>query len=276
MFMNSRKTVLSANIHLIALCNYLCMFCFDRCLTWKFMKPEGWIPILEYLKSIGVIKINLAGGEPTMYPYLDEIVDLIRSYGFVVSIVSNGSRIDSDFLRKFVGRISWIGLSIDSPDEEDEVKIGRHCKGVDHLAHIKEISKEARSPGYNVKINITVTRDSWHKDFRPFIEEVGPKRVKAFRALTLKGANDDVKDIWSISDEQFAMFKENHAGIPDMVFEDNDDMTCSYLMFDPMGNWMVDDGGRKRFLPFETLVRDGLESIIDVDRYYGRNAVYDW
>ncbi|MBR4203500.1 MAG: viperin family antiviral radical SAM protein [Candidatus Methanomethylophilaceae archaeon] len=274
--MNSKKTVQSANIHLFGGCNYECSFCISRCLTKECMRPEGWIPILEYLKGIGVSKINLAGGEPVLYPYLDEIVDLIWGYGFVVTIVSNGSLIDSEFLRRFAGRISWIGLSLDSPDEEDEIMLGRHCMGVRHVAHIMDVAEEARGLGYNVKLNITVTRNGWNKDFRPLIEDMRPKRIKAFRALTVKNANDDVEDTWSITDEQFAFFRDRHRGIEGMVFEDNCDMIDTYLMFDPLGNWMVNSKGIKRFLPFEQLVRDGPNSILDIDGYYARNAVYDW
>lgn len=61
-----------------------------------------------------------------------------------------------------------------------------------------------------------------------------------------------------------------------MVFEDNDDIVCSYLMFDPLGRWMIDSNSTKSFVPFEQLVRNGLESVLDVGRYYGRNAVYEW
>jgi radical S-adenosyl methionine domain-containing protein 2 len=43
-----------------------------------------------------------------------------------------------------------------------------------------------------------------------------------------------------------------------------------------MGRWMVDSGYEKRFISFEVLRRDGLEMEVDVDRYFDRNAVYDW
>ena len=65
------------------------------------MKPKGWTAVLEHLESIGITKINLAGGEPVLYPFLSELVDLIRSFGFTVSIVSNGSLIDEVFLKKY-------------------------------------------------------------------------------------------------------------------------------------------------------------------------------
>ena len=127
-----------------------------------------------------------------------------------------------------------------------------------------------------VKLNITVVRRSWNKDFHALIKEVGAERIKAFRALTLKNANDDRPDTWSITEEQYEQFKAAHRDTENMIFEDNSDMIGTYLMFDPLGRWMVNKDGKKRFLPFEQLCRDGLESMVDVDRYYGRNGVYGW
>ena len=273
---NDQLNIKSANLHVYGVCNYRCEHCFDRCLTHKYLEPEEWIPVIDYLESIGVKKINFAGGEPSLYPHLKQLATIMKSRGFTVTIVSNGSKINEDWIKEMQGIIDWIGLSIDSPCEEDEVLIGRHCHGIAHLENVKNVAKLAHKYGMKVKLNITVVRKSCEKDFRPFIDSVEPDRVKVFRALTLKNANDDVPDVWSISDEQFEAFKKLHSDCEKIVFEDNDDMLCTYLMFDPIGRWMIDKGGEKRFLPFETLIRDGLESILDVKRYYGRNAVYDW
>lgn len=270
------KKIRSANIHVIGLCNYRCEHCFDRCLTHKYLAPEEWMPVLNYLRDSGIEKVNIAGGEPFLYPHLDEMCILLKSMGFKVSIVSNGSKIREEWLERMNKYVDWLGLSIDSPDEEDEILIGRNSRGNQHLENIRRVASAAHRNGIRVKINITAVRRSIGKDFRRFLESVSPDRVKVFRALTLKGANDDIPDTWSVTDEQFAAFKERHKDCPNIVFEDNDDMISSYLMFDPMGRWMVDSGGEKRFLPFDQLLRDGLENEVDVSRYYGRNAVYDW
>ncbi len=266
----------SANIHVFGICNYRCEHCFDRCLTHKYLRPSEWQPVLDYLKAAGVTKINFAGGEPTLYPHLRELATMVKSMGFTTSIVSNGSRIDEEWMREFQGLIDWVGLSIDSPCEEDEIVIGRHCNGVAHLDNVRKVAALARRHGMKVKLNITVVRKSCGRDFRAFIDQVDPDRIKVFRALTLKNANDDIPDVWSITDEQFAAFRRLHEGYRGIVFEDNDDMTCSYLMFDPLGRWMTDDGGEKKFRPFEELLRNGMDSVLDVGKYYGRNAVYSW
>jgi len=264
----------SANIHIYGKCNYRCVHCFDRCLTKNYMRPFDWVETLQFLKEYGVEKINLAGGEPMLYPFLDQMCYLVKGMGFKLSIVSNGSLMTEDWLERMSGIVDWIGLSIDSVDEEDEILIGRG-RGV-HLRNIVEVAEMAHRHGIKVKLNITVVRKSWMKDFLPFIEEVNPDRIKCFRALTLKGANDDIPDTWSITDEQFADFKRRHEDIGNIVFEDNEDMVSSYVMFDPMGRWMVDSGYEKRFISFEVMRREGLDKEVDVERYFGRNAVYEW
>ena len=266
----------SANIHVIGICNYHCQHCFDRCLTHQYMTPEEWKPTLNYLKEHSVEKINIAGGEPFLYPHLNDICRLLNNMGFKVSIVSNGSIITEQRLEEIHPYLDWLGLSIDSPDEEDEVVIGRCSDGCNHLDNVKKASEMAHKLGIKVKLNITAVRKSINKDFGSLIASIAPERVKVFRALTLKGANDDVPDTWSVSDMEFKSFKERHSELPNTVFEDNSDMIGSYLMFDPLGRWMVNKGGEKRFLPFEQLVRNGMESELEISRYYGRNAIYDW
>ncbi len=266
----------SANIHIYGRCNYRCDHCFDRCLTHHYLKPEDWAEVLVFLKDYGVEKINLAGGEPTMYPFLDQMCYLVKGMGFKLSIVSNGSMFTEEWFSKMEGVVDWIGLSIDSPDEEDEILIGRGCYGKNHLDNIVKVSEMAQRHGIRVKLNITVVRRSWMKDFKAFIEKVNPDRIKCFRALTLKGANDDRPDTWSITDEEFADFERRHEDIENIVFEDNDDMVASYIMFDPLGRWMVDSGYEKRLIDFEVVRREGFDREVDIKRYYGRNAVYDW
>lgn len=211
-----------------------------------------------------------------LYPHLNDICKLLKNMGFKVSIVSNGSRITEQRLEEIHPYLDWLGLSIDSPDGKDEVVIGRCSDGCNHLDNVKKVSEMAHKLGIKVKLNITAVRKSINKDFGSLIAAIAPERVKVFRALTLKGANDDVPDTWSVSDKEFESFKERHSELPNTVFEDNSDMIGSYLMFDPIGRWMVNKGEEKRFLPFEQLVRNGMESELEISRYYGRNAIYDW
>ncbi len=265
----------SANLHVNGSCNYHCDHCFSRCLRHHgIMGLDGWRPIIDYLKLKGIEKVNIAGGEPMLYPYLDEMCILLKEMGFIVSIVSNGSLITEEWLSKMAGVVDWIGLSIDSPDEKDEIEIGRYQKGKEHLKNIINVCDLAHKYGFKVKLNITVVRRSCHKDFTGFIKRVNAERVKVFRALTIKNANDDIEDTWSITDEEYDDFRRRHLDCDNIVFEDNGDMVGTYMMFSPKGKWMVNIGSVKRFLDFEILQNEGVESRVNVDGYYGRGAVY--
>lgn len=46
--------------------------------------------------------IMLTGGEPTMYPFLREVCDLVHSYGFKVSMLTNGFKVFSPELFDFI------------------------------------------------------------------------------------------------------------------------------------------------------------------------------
>ena len=274
--MSDGRAIRSANIHVTGACNYRCEHCFDTCLARGTMPPEGWGPRLLQLRGLGVTKINLAGGEPMLYPQLPELCDLTKSMGFTVSMVSNGSLITEDSLAALSGTLDWLGLSVDSPDERDEVAIGRHAPGIRHLDRVREASGWAHDLGMRVKLNITVVRRSWDKDFHGLIGDVSPERAKAFRALTLVGANDGRPDTWSVTDGQFSAFRSRHSDVPGMVFEDNADMIGTYLMLDPLGRLTLNDGGAKRFVPFDLLLEEGVGAYVDAERYYGRGAVYPW
>lgn len=173
---DTEKGIRSANIHVIGICNYRCQHCFDRCLTHEYMTPEGWMPVLDYLKKEGVEKINIAGGEPFLYPHLDEMCVMLKKMWFKVSIVSNGSRITEQRISELSPYIDWLGLSIDSPDEEDEILIGRHVPGNDHLEHVRSVAEAAHRHSVKVKLNITAVKRSIGKDFGPFIKTIQPDR----------------------------------------------------------------------------------------------------
>lgn len=274
--MDESKKIRSANIHITGRCNYRCEHCFDACLAKAHLRPEAWKPALCHLRDVGVTKVNLAGGEPTLYPDILEMCELVKSYGFTLSIVSNGSLITKEMMGRLSETVDWLGLSVDSPDEDDEVAMGRHTEGICHLGHVREVSSWAHDAGMRVKLNITVVRRSWDKDFHGLIGDISPDRTKALRALTLKNANDGRPDTWSVTDRQFSDFRQRHSDVPGIVFEDNSDMIGTYLMLDPLGRLTLNSGGVKRFVPFDSLVREGVDRFVDAEGYYGRQALYQW
>ena len=278
------SSFLSANVHITGKCNYRCGFCFAKNLPNITMGFEHWKPIFEDLRfNQGIDKINFAGGEPLLYPELLECCKFCKSIGFTVSIVSNGSLINRDFLEKAAGCVDWIGLSIDSIDDRIETDVGRccHCGEHNHIGKIVEISQMAHELGMKVKLNITVISQSYQEDFSEIINAVDPDRAKAFQVMRLEGHNGDQFDRFSVTSEQYEEFIARHRDIKlrngtELVFERSDDMVDSYLMLDPLGNVMRNAGNVYRTEPYREFMARGAENALDLQKYIDRGGIYNW
>ncbi|WNY23648.1 GTP 3',8-cyclase [Methanimicrococcus hongohii] len=277
--MNSK--IKSTNIHLNAVCNYRCGFCFAKHLDDILMTPDQWKSIFNDLKKMGITKINFAGGEPTLYPYFIELCKLAKNMGFTVSVVTNGSKIDFQLIQKMKGIVDWIGLSIDSPDNEVEKAVGRQCAHINHIENVIKVADLAHENGIKVKLNITVLHQSWDHDFSALIRRVNPERVKAFKVLKLEGENEDKYGEYSITNEEWNHFVKTHkefllSNRKQIIFEGEDDMVDSYFMLDPRGMIMRNSGNKVFYQPFSIILSNGIETVVDSKKYHGRGAEYDW
>lgn len=269
----TNNRIKSANVHITGRCNYTCKFCIAKNLVKEHRPVEFWIPYLELLRDEGIEKINLAGGEPFLYPHIEEFCKTCKEMGFLVSIISNGSLVNEETLSPLVEYLDWIGFSVDSTDEEVERNVGR-CSG--DRPHIEQVIKAARLSkdyGINVKLNITVIDQSKNCDFTELIEITDPYRVKIFQALEIKNMNDDTIDGFKVTDEEFKEFRSRHEHIvlsngAKPVFEVNRVMIDSYLALDPRGLLMYDEGFERRYLELSP------ESIrlVNVEHYNERDG----
>ena len=103
----------SVNYHLWKACNMRCKFCFA---TFQDIEPqflpkghlggEDCILVVESLSEAGFQKINFAGGEPTLCPWLPDLIRRAKELGLTTSVVTNGSRITEKWLESVKGTAS--------------------------------------------------------------------------------------------------------------------------------------------------------------------------
>ncbi|PCD43009.1 hypothetical protein AU210_002111 [Fusarium oxysporum f. sp. radicis-cucumerinum] len=77
-------------------------------------------------------KLNIAGGEPVLYPrLLTELLQFVKEeLGLEsISIVSNGSKITEKWMRESCQWLGTLPISCDSFDPETNKKIGRGDDG---------------------------------------------------------------------------------------------------------------------------------------------------
>ncbi|MHA1997361.1 MAG: viperin family antiviral radical SAM protein [Promethearchaeota archaeon] len=265
----------SVNLHLWCVCDQRCKYCFVRFPKgMKSLSKEDWMLIIDELASAGVKKVNFAGGEPTLCPFLVELIDRAKNRGMNTSIISNGTGITEWFLDRINNTLDTIGLSVDSGIESVQKLLGRG--NGKHVSRIRELADQVHGRGISLKINTVVTSMTWQEDMRGLIQELQPDRWKVFQFLPVKGQNDTFAHLLSIKASQFHHFLDIHSSLHP-VAENNDLMTGSYCMIDPLGRIYQKIWGK--YIYSENILKigfvDAVKSVgFDEEKFLERGANY--
>ncbi|MDE0297784.1 MAG: viperin family antiviral radical SAM protein [Candidatus Poribacteria bacterium] len=292
MFALNTNRISTVNFHLWQPCNMGCNFCFATFHdVKKDMKlPKGHVPeqeateIVHQLAEFGFKKINFAGGEPTLCPWLPILIERAKKPGMQTSIVTNGSRISDEWLGTLSGNLDIIALSIDSANTATLERLGRNVRGKppiteDEYLHIIGLIKRH---GIRLKINTVVTLLNWQEDLTGFIRSAGPERWKLLQVLPIEGQNDDHFANLQITASQFYQYVQRNGVVETdgitVVAESNELMTKSYVMVDPAGRFF--DNAKGTYTYSEPILKVGVEEALrqvstDFQRFKERGGQYE-
>ena len=289
--MTSTEKIPSVNFHLWEPCNMRCKFCFAGFLDVKrdilpkgHLNREDCVRVVEALADVGFAKINFAGGEPTLCPWLGELLRTAKARGLATSIVTNGTRIDPERLNGVKDDLDWIALSVDTVDPAKLTATGRITpRGPMSERDYLKIADDIREGGFGLKINTVVTSVNRDEDFTGFILRARPARWKILQVLPVADQNGGAVDEFLISKRRFDEYVERSRivekhGIA-VVPEDNAMMTGSYAMVDPAGRFFDNMAGRHAYSRpiLEAGAREAMSDVsIDADRFSQRGGLYDW
>ena len=276
----------TVNYHMLKACNMSCGFCFasfsDTSGGAGLTRREA-LELVDMLSRSDFRKINFAGGEPTLSPWLPELIQLAKSHDLTTSIVTNGSHITPEWLDHLDGSLDIIALSIDSVDSETQGKIGRveRGKGPINAQGYLSLSEMITERGIRLKVNTVVSSANYPEDFRSFILGMKPERWKILQVLPVNGQNDDRIGEFTVTVAQFKQYVErNHSversGIV-VVPETNALMTSSYVMVNPHGRFFDNSRGRHTYSRpiLEVGVQAALHDVVvDTDRFERRGGNY--
>ena len=281
----------SVNFHLWKPCNMKCRFCFA---TFQDVGqedlPDGHLPrkeslaVVEALAKAGFDKINFAGGEPILCPWLPDLIRRARELEFTTSIVTNGSFVTPEWLGRVDGCLDWAALSIDTVDPEKLKRMGRTTRtGPMSESDYLRVMDMLRQRGIRLKVNTVVTRINYNEDLAGFIAKAGPERWKLLQVLQVRGQNDGLVDNLVITSEEFARYVARNRYVESrgivVVPESNDLMTGSYVMVDPAGRFFDNVAGTHAYSrPINQVGVDVAlrEVSVDPDKFRSRDGLYEW
>ncbi|MDP3270077.1 MAG: viperin family antiviral radical SAM protein [Legionella sp.] len=274
---------LAVNIHLTGKCDMRCIGCYARFGEDVESKPFAltkydWMQVLNniYDFSNGLnVKINFVGGEPLLYPSLPELLDHSKNKGFTTSIVTNGSLLERRF-NELNGLVDWIGMSIDSFDENTLRALGRVSKG--NTLNYLEIVPLIHALNSKLKINTVISKLNWLENMTDNLSTMKIDRWKVFQFLPVIGENDRALAALRINEDQFQHFCQLHSVLQPII-ENNDAMQGSYLMISPDGLLFDNANGYYKYGP--SLLHDIDQISIDnigfsTIKFLNRGGSYDW
>lgn len=189
------------------LCNHNCYYCHYKnpYLTLDEYNPNDMIPydkmmeIINDMKDMKVKAVTFSGGgEPLVYPYIEEAMNKIVEAGIDLSIITNGSML-CDEKARILSKAKWVRISIDSIIPQnyakirgiDENALNRLLKNIEEFAKIKEESCE-------LGVNFVIGMENYKEisDMAITMKNIGVNHVK-FASLVSNQTekyHEDIKD----------------------------------------------------------------------------------
>lgn len=238
------------NFHLTNSCNYNCAYCFGK-FSEKILTLEQACAIVDnvnrYFKRNKITdgRINLAGGEPLLYPYLNELIDYIQAYGIKVSVITNGSLLTEEKITSWKGKVCCIGLSLDSALADTNLSIGRCCGGKTMtIKQAVRITQAIHRNGIKLKINTVVSKLNLVENLTEFYKRLKPDRLKFLQVSVVEGTNDCARK-FAVNKKEFNEFCKRHKKCCfDTVCESSEGLENSYLMINPQGEFQLNNSGK--------------------------------
>ena len=212
----------------------------------------------------GITEFNIAGGEPFVYPYFDELVEFINDCGASCSVITNGSLITRDWIKSYGRKINTLGVSIDSINNSINANIGRETVSGKQLDtdYIKEclcLLKDI-NPNCSIKINTVVSKLNYSEYMYDFILKCKCDRWKLLRMHIFNDGIHDNSSL-SITDGEYEIFvknnisnysRDNFDSNQNRVLKTDDgviivlenDMESAYIIIDSRG-FLVDNVDNK-------------------------------
>lgn len=162
-------------------CNLNCVYCYNRKDRISF-KDSYEMSITEYSKilkesaELGVKRVVLTGGEPTLYSGFLEVARIAKEQGINTELLTNGVMINNSNAEKIAKTFDAITISLDShKKEEHEAQRGKgtYEKVIDAIKILK-----SETPRLNIATVVTTKNINSMIEFHAFaLEELQANRI---------------------------------------------------------------------------------------------------
>jgi len=180
-------------------CNFKCGYCLpngyqvDKSDNRKFLQLDEIKRLAKCFSELGVCKIRITGGEPTVRKDFFEIIKILKVESGIkkVVITTNGYHLDKKAKLLVDSGLNGINISIDSLNPETFKNITGH----DRLKEILQGIKDLQDLGFeNIKINAVLLNgiNSSEKDFNKWSDFIKDNKID-LRYIELMQTGDNLE-----------------------------------------------------------------------------------
>src|SRR5271157_3964082 len=131
-------------------CNLDCAYCNEYDKVSYPVPLDVMLRRIDRLADLGTTIITLSGGEPTLHPDLDAIVERIRERGAIATIITNGYLLTADRIKRLNrAGLDYLQISVDNVMPDDISK--KSLKVLD-----RKLQLLAEHADFHVNINSVV------------------------------------------------------------------------------------------------------------------------
>ncbi|HEY2730213.1 MAG TPA: pyrroloquinoline quinone biosynthesis protein PqqE [Polyangia bacterium] len=161
-------------------CPLACGYCsnpLDLDKHTRELDTAAWKRVLGEAAALGVLQVNLTGGEPLVRDDLEELVAAARTLSLYVNLITSGVPLGAARLARLAAAgVDSLQLSVQDTDGEG----GRWIAGRDCLSAKLEVAAAARALGLPLTLNVVIHRGNIARvaEFVALAERVGAERLE--------------------------------------------------------------------------------------------------
>ena len=184
------------NLHILEPCNLNCRHCFSHFGSSKTLSLDSWKKIVDNCCSSEMVNgFNIAGGEPLLYPDLEELIRYVSEKEMKCSIITNGTLVTPEWIRRNAKYLETIGFSVDSFNPDALRIMGRINTSGEYLSLMDFCtlysSIKENNPKCKTKINTVVSSLNKEENLGKVMKELSifPEKWKILKMRKFENEN---------------------------------------------------------------------------------------
>jgi PqqA peptide cyclase len=168
-------------------CPLRCAYCSNPVSVQQSAAPldlTNWRRVIREAEALGVLQVHFTGGEPLLYPDLEQLVAEARTAELYVNLISSGLPLSRERLALLQrAGLDHLQLSLQAVSE----RTSRQIAGVDALARKRQVAQWARELGLALTINVVLHRQNLAElpALIALAESLAPQRIELANAQYL-------------------------------------------------------------------------------------------